>query len=146
MKLTPTPQSVVPEQSVIDSWPQMHRKKSTHPCQSKCSDFKDEQCGHCLIQQQIIEPKEIVFDAELWLYERKSAFPMVDCIAGSAAGLWKNFSYHPVCNGTILHDKDVLILGADGVYSVKPKGALLLKNADEAKFYGQALIAEGYVP
>jgi len=34
MKLTPTPQSIVPEQSVIDSWPQMRRKKSTHPCQA----------------------------------------------------------------------------------------------------------------
>lgn len=23
-----------------------------HPCSDKCSDFKGEQCGHCLIQQQ----------------------------------------------------------------------------------------------
>lgn len=76
MKLNPTPESIVPEQSVIDSWPQMHRKKTTHACQDKCPEFKDEQCGHCLVQQD-----------------------------------------SPV-----------------------------LQNADEAKFYGQALSAEGYVP
>jgi len=78
MKLTPTLQSIVPEQSVIDSWPQMRRKKSTHPCQGKCSEFKDEQCGHCLVPQHSSEP--------------------------------------------------------------------ILKNHDEAKYYGRALTAERYIP
>ena len=50
MNLSTPPESIVPEQSVIDSWPQMHRK-TTHACQDKCPEFKDEQCGHCLVQQ-----------------------------------------------------------------------------------------------
>lgn len=78
MNLEQTPESIVPEQTVIDSWPTKVRIAS-HPCQDKCSDFQEEQCGHCLVQEQ---------------------------------------SNHPP----------------------------ILKNMDEAKFYGQALIAEKYIP
>lgn len=49
MNLSVTPKSIVPEQSVIDSWPKLHRKKGGHACQGKCPEFKDEQCGHCLV-------------------------------------------------------------------------------------------------
>ena len=146
MKLNPTPESIVPEQSVIDSWPQMHRKKTTHACQDKCPEFKDEQCGHCLVQQDACLIKEIVFDAEAWIYERKNKYPMVDCIPLAGEGLWKTFGYHPVCSGVTLQDEDVIILNTDGNYTVRPKVAPILQNADEAKFYGQALSAEGYVP
>lgn len=64
---------------------------------------------------------EVIFDAERWIYERQSAFPMVDCLPGSANGLWEKFNYHPTCNGVVLQDQDVLVLGLDGTYSVKPK-------------------------
>lgn len=39
MNLIQTQESIVPEQSVIDSWPKMYRKKSTHACQGKCADL-----------------------------------------------------------------------------------------------------------
>lgn len=52
MKLTETQESIVPEQSVIDSWPQL--KRTSHPCQDKCSNFKDEECGHCLVKHEPI--------------------------------------------------------------------------------------------
>ncbi|PZT84886.1 MAG: hypothetical protein DI627_14240 [Acinetobacter sp.] len=50
MNLSVTPESIVPEQSVIDSWPKLHRKKGGHACQGKCPNYTDEQCCHCLIQ------------------------------------------------------------------------------------------------
>lgn len=50
----------------------------------------------------------IVFDAELWIYERKKAFPMVDCISGSADGMWKNFNYHPEHKGIVLQHGDII--------------------------------------
>lgn len=65
-------------------------------------------------------PAEVTFDAERWIYERKSAYPMVDCLPGSADGMWKTFCYHPVCNGVVLKDKDVLVLYPNGNYYVKP--------------------------
>ncbi|OAL78956.1 hypothetical protein AY606_05885 [Acinetobacter sp. SFB] len=50
MNLTETPESIVPGQSEIDSWPQL--KRTSHPCQDKCSNFKDEECGHCLVKHE----------------------------------------------------------------------------------------------
>ena len=50
MNLVQTPESIIPEQSEIDSWPQL--KRATHPCQDKCSNFKDEECGHCLVKHE----------------------------------------------------------------------------------------------
>lgn len=90
--------------------------------------------------------KRIIFNAETWIYERKNAFPMVDCITGSADGIWKNFSYHPECNGNVLNDNDVIILNSDGTYSVESKDQNILNTADEAKFYAEAIIAERYIP
>ena len=57
MNLAQTPESIVPEQSVIDSWPTKVRTTS-NACQKQ-------------------EPVEVIFDAERWLYERKNAYPMV---------------------------------------------------------------------
>ena len=54
MNLIETPQSIVPGQSEIDCWPQL--KRASHPCQDKCSNFKVEECGHCLIKE--IEAQE----------------------------------------------------------------------------------------
>ena len=51
MKLVDTLESLVPVQSVIDSWPKLSRKKESHPCQDKCPNFTDEQCCHCLIHE-----------------------------------------------------------------------------------------------
>ena len=51
MNLEQTPESIVPEQSVIDSWPKLHRKKGEHACQGKCPNYTDEQCCHCLIAE-----------------------------------------------------------------------------------------------
>lgn len=51
MKLIDTPESLVPVQSVIDSWPKLSRKKQSHPCQDKCPNFTDEQCCYCLVQE-----------------------------------------------------------------------------------------------
>ncbi|WP_111857797.1 hypothetical protein [Acinetobacter sp. CFCC 10889] len=65
--------------------------------------------------------QEIIFDAELWIYQRKSAFPMVACLPGPANGLWEKFNYHPVCNGNVLQDQDILVLGLDGAYTVRSK-------------------------
>ena len=48
------------------------------------------------------------FDAEKWLYERKSAYPMVDCIEGSADGMWESFNYHPEYKGKVLHNGDII--------------------------------------
>lgn len=48
----------------------------------------------------------IIFDAELWLYHRKSAYPMVECVSGSADGLWEYFNYHPEYKGKVLQDGD----------------------------------------
>ena len=98
MKLTQTQESIVPKLSVTDLWPQMQRKK-------------------CELTPQ---NTEIVFDAEKWIYERKSAYPMVDCIRGPSDGDWKHFNYHPVCNGVVLKDQDVLVLYPNGNYYVKP--------------------------
>ena len=50
MNLIETPQSIVPGQSEIDSWPQL--KRAIHPCQDKCSNFKDEECDHCLVKHE----------------------------------------------------------------------------------------------
>jgi len=50
--------------------------------------------------------KTITFDAEKWLYERKSAYPMVECVSGSAEGIWKSFNYHPQYKGKVLQDGD----------------------------------------
>ncbi len=50
MNLIETPQSIVPGQSEIDCWPQL--KRAMHPCQDKCSNFKDEECGHCLVKHE----------------------------------------------------------------------------------------------
>lgn len=50
MNLIETPQSIVPRQSEIDSWPQL--KRASHPCQDKCSNFKVEECGHCLVKHE----------------------------------------------------------------------------------------------
>ena len=52
MKLTETQESIVPGQSEIDSWPQL--KRTSHPCQDKCSNFKDEECGHCLVKHESV--------------------------------------------------------------------------------------------
>ena len=100
MNLEQTPESIVPEQSVIDSWPTKVRTTS-NACQKQ-------------------EPVEVIFDAERWLYERKSAYPMVECLPGPADGMWKTFRYHPVCNGVVLKDQDVLVLYPNGNYYVKP--------------------------
>ncbi len=99
MNLEQTPESIVPEQSVIDSWPTKVRTTS-NVCQKQ-------------------EPVEVIFDAERWLYERKSAYPMVECLPGPADGMWKTFRYHPVCNGVVLKDQDVLVLYPNGNYYVK---------------------------
>lgn len=48
------------------------------------------------------------FDAEKWLYERKSAYPMVDCIEGSADGFWSSFTYHPEYKGKVIYDGDII--------------------------------------
>lgn len=50
--------------------------------------------------------KTIIFEAEKWLYERKRAYPMVECISGSAEGLWTSFTYHPEYKGKVLQDGD----------------------------------------
>ena len=50
----------------------------------------------------------IYFDAELWLYERKSAYPMVNCVDGSADGFWSNFKYHPEYKGKVLQHGDLI--------------------------------------
>ena len=97
MKLIQTQESIVPEQSITDPWPLMQRKK----CELTTQDI------------------EIVFDAEKWIYERKSAYPMVDCIHGPADGDWKHFNYHPVCNSVVLKHGDVLILYPNDNYYVK---------------------------
>ena len=52
MKLTETQESIVPGQTEIDSWPQL--KRTSHPCQDKYSNFKDEECGHCLVKHEPI--------------------------------------------------------------------------------------------
>ena len=52
MNLIQTPESIIPEQSEIDSWSQL--KHTSHPCQDKCSNFKDEECGHCLVKHEPI--------------------------------------------------------------------------------------------
>lgn len=49
MNLIETPQSIVPGQSEIDCWPQL--KRAIHPCNDKCSNFKDEQRSHCLLKE-----------------------------------------------------------------------------------------------
>lgn len=54
--------------------------------------------------------KTITFDAEKWLYERKSAYPMVECVSGSAEGLWQSFNYHSEYNGKVLQDGDKIKL------------------------------------
>lgn len=118
MNLTQTQESIVPEQSVIDSWPTKVRIAS-HPCQEQ-------------------EPVEVIFDAERWLYERKTAYPMVNCLPGAAAG-WETFNYHPVCNGVVLKDQDVLVLDPNGEYSVKPK-------TDQDKHHLAALASIKQVP
>lgn len=117
-----------------------------HPCQDKCPNFTDENCCHCLVLQPIIETKEIIFDAEKWLYERKSAYPMVDCIPMPGEGLWRTFDYHPVCHGITLQNQDVITLDAKGNYTVKPKDSPVLQNADEAKHYSTYLEATRYAP
>lgn len=119
MNLTQTQESIVPKQSVIDSWPTKTRKDS-HPCQEQ-------------------KPTEVIFDAERWIYERKSAYPMVDCLAGPADGMWKTFCFHPVCNGVVLKDQDVLVLDPNGEYSVKPK-------TDQDKHHLAALSSIKQVP
>ena len=118
MNLAQTPESIVPEQSVIDSWPTKVRVDS-HPHQEQ-------------------EPVEVIFDAERWLYERKTAYPMVNCLPGAAAG-WETFNYHPVCNGVVLKDQDVLVLDPNGEYSVKPK-------TDQDKHHLAALTSIKQVP
>lgn len=119
---------------------------TNHPCQDKCPEFKNEQCHVCLIQiHENPITQEIIFDAEKWIYERKSAYPMVDCVSGSSDGEWKNFRYHPVCKGAVLHDKDVITLDSDGTYSAKSKGEPTL-NTDEAKYYKTYLEATRYAP
>lgn len=120
MNLAQTPESIVPEQSVIDSWPTKVRIAS-HPCQEQ-------------------KPTEVIFDAERWLYERKSAYPMVECLPGPADGMWKTFRYHPVCNGVVLKDQDVLVLNPNGSYSVKPK------MTDQEKYLHTALASIKQVP
>lgn len=122
MKLTETQESIVPGQSEIDSWPQLKRN-----------------------HEQSSTTQEIVFDAEKWIYERKSAYPMVETVPGSTDGDWKNFRYHPACNGIVLHDKDIITLGCNGSYSVKSKDEPTLNN-DEAKFYATYLEASRYAP
>lgn len=121
MKLEENTQIIVPGQSEIDSWPQLKRNHE----QSSTT--------------------QIVFDAEKWIYERKSAYPMVETVPGSTDGEWKNFRYHPVCNGIVLHDKDIITLGCNGSYSVKSKDEPTLNN-DEAKFYATYLEASRYAP
>ncbi|NNH88205.1 hypothetical protein [Acinetobacter terrae] len=111
MILKTTVASIVPDSSEIESWPQFKRISSIK-----------------------VIPQEIVFDAEKWLYGRKSAYPMVDCIpAIPTNGFWKKFKFHPSCNGTLLHDKDILILNSNGEYSVKSKNEPVI-NSDEAKY------------
>lgn len=119
MNLIQSQESIVPEQSVIDSWPTKVRIAS-YPCQEQ-------------------KPNEVTFDAERWLYERKTAYPMVDCLPGPAEGMWKTFRYHPVCNGVDLKDKDVLVLDPNGEYSVKPK-------TDQDKHHLAALASIKQVP
>lgn len=118
MNLTQTQESIVPEQLVIDSWPTKVRIAS-HPCQEQ-------------------KPVELIFDAERWIYERKNAYPMVDCLPGAAAE-WETFNYHPVCNGVVLKDQDVLVLDPNGEYSVKPK-------TDQDKHHIAALASIKQVP
>lgn len=50
MNLIETQESIVPGQTEIDSWQQL--KRTSHPCQDKCSNFKDEECGHCLVKHE----------------------------------------------------------------------------------------------
>ena len=48
------------------------------------------------------------FDAEKWIYERKSAYPMVDCVDGPADGFWSSFKYHPEYKGKVIYDGDII--------------------------------------
>ena len=70
MSLTQTPESIIPEQSEIDSWPQL--KRTSHPCQDKCSNFKDEECGHCLVKHEPVlqNADEAKYYAQAILAER----------------------------------------------------------------------------
>ena len=136
MNLTQTQESIVPEQSVIDSWPTKVRIAS-HPCQEQ-------------------KPTEVTFDAQIWIHKPKSAYPMVEC----RLSLENGFRYHPVCNGVALKDKDVLVLNPNGSYSVKPKMTdqegcehhpskcceCMLKEIDEEKHLNAALISINEVP
>ncbi len=54
-----TPKSIAQGQSEFDSWSQYVRLASgeasaSHPCQDKCSNFKDEECGHCLVKHESV--------------------------------------------------------------------------------------------
>lgn len=120
MNLEQTQESIVPEQSVIDSWPTKVRTTS-NACQEQ-------------------EPVEVIFDAERWLYERKKAYPMVDCLPGPADGMWKTFRFHPVYCCVVLKDQDVLVLNPNGSYSVKPK------MTDQEKYLHTALASIKQVP
>lgn len=73
---------------------------------------------------------EVTFNAERWIYERKSAYPMVDCLPGPADGMWITFRFHPACNGVVLKDQDVLVLHPNGNYHVKPN-----KNQEGCKHH-----------
>lgn len=116
MNLEQTPESIVPEQSVIDSWPTKVRTTS-NACQKQ-------------------EPVEVIFDFKLWMKKTKSAYPMVVL----RFSLGNGCRYHPVCKGVVLKDKDVLVLDPNGRYSVKPK------MTDQEKYLHAALASIKQVP
>ncbi len=116
MNLEQTPESIVPEQSVIDSWPTKVRTTS-NACQKQ-------------------EPVEVIFDVERWMKNTKSAYPMVEL----RFSLGNGFRYHPVCAGVVLKDKDVLIRNLNGCYSLKPK------VTDQDKYLQAALTSIKQVP
>lgn len=119
MNLIQTQESIVPEQSVIDSWPTKVRTTS-NACQKQ-------------------EPVEYIFHYKLWFKNRQGTYPMVEA-KKIKADARKKYCYHPFCNGVALKDKDVLVLNPNGSYSVKPK------MTDQEKYLHAALTSIKQVP
>ncbi|NWK74134.1 hypothetical protein HYG93_07500 [Acinetobacter sp. SwsAc6] len=133
MKLIPTPASVLPEQLVIDTWPLW--RKASNP--SVGLTIK------CNSQQEADDVKKLLvaLDFDCSEFKSYSSTFYIRVIsdrkfAKTYPELW--FSDRDV-NCTISNLRNML-------EPVFQDNSPVLANSDEAKFYGQALIAEGYVP
>lgn len=96
---------------VMDSWDYVDKMQAEEDKREEEKALRDAESHKTfmdMLGKQNPATEVLKFEAEKWIYERKSAYPMVDCVDGSADGFWSSFTYHPEYKGKVIYDGDII--------------------------------------